>query len=501
MSESRGSGVLVVYTGGTIGSLPKSPDDPHSPLVPGTLEEILRRLPGWNAGSRTMLLEGVRVPLGLLSWREPLDSSNISLADWQEMARVVSEHYEEYEGFVILHGTDTMAFTASALAFMLRNLAKPVILTGSQRPIGQPRSDAAQNLVTAIELAAAELLGGVVVPEVCVFFRDQLFRGCRARKLDATSFAAFASPKYPALGSVGERVVIDRRLICRHPGEPLRLVERLEPHIASLDVFPGMSATLLRNLLRTEGLRGVVLKTFGTGNAPSTPEFLDAIGEAIRAGITIVDVSQCASGEVELGLYDVSSGLLSRGVVSGLDMTPEAALTKMCVVLGGEPEPGRAADLMQLDLAGEQRQSIHHLHYPGGGTLPGGWAAQLAPIRPMTCGPRGFEPRAVEEAMLRVIGLTVDAGAKSGGDTVNVTLRAYLDASAEEAGATDGLHCLGEFTRAMVPGAAPESVFLPVTAAARRLLEGAGDRTLTLSASGGEGVRWERVDLALFCGA
>ncbi|MBU6428890.1 MAG: asparaginase, partial [Cyanobacteria bacterium REEB65] len=281
------------------------------------------------------------------------DSAGMTFDHWVHLAKQIEENYQRHAGFVILHGTDTLAYTASALAFLLEGLAKPVVLTGSQRPIGQTRSDAAQNLVTAIEIASAALWGGTVVPEVGVFFRDHLLRGCRTTKISASSFDAFDSPNFPALGTAGETLSIDASRL-RAPGGPLKVHDRLESRIAVLDVFPGMSPALLEALLSSGELRGVVLKTFGSGNVPATPGFLAAIAQAVERGVVVLNVTQCRSGEVSLGLYESSADLLARGVVGGMDLTPEAALAKLSFILGLEPDPARAADLLRRDWRGEQ---------------------------------------------------------------------------------------------------------------------------------------------------
>ncbi|MBI4870387.1 MAG: asparaginase [Candidatus Riflebacteria bacterium] len=462
--------MLLIHTGGTIGSLPKYRDDPRSPLVPGRIDEILTALPSYDKRKRAVRIHRTWVPIDTVSWDEPLDSSNVTLDDWRRLAQVVAEHYDGHEGFVILHGTDTLAYSASALSFILRNLAKPVILTGSQRPIGEVRSDAVQNLVTSIELAAAATLGATVVPEVCIFFHDELLRGCRARKLDATGYRAFSSPKVPPLARAGEHIVVDRLLIVAPAHGPLEVAGKLEAR------------------------RGVVLQTFGTGNAPSTPDFLDAIGSAIDRGITIVNVSQCPSGSVELGLYDVSSGLLARGVVSGLDMTPEAALTKMCVVLGGESDPRRAGDLMQLDLAGEQRQSIFTVHFPGGVARPAAPTC-VAPVCPMTRGRKELDVARLDHAELRL----VDPAA---GDGANVPLEALAFLDQDEVRAADAVaenpHFLGRIARPAPPAVGPDCVLLDATEPVRRFVDGRRTNRLTIVSTGGVTLRWRRAELALF---
>ena len=357
------TGVLIIYTGGTIGSMPSDDRDPMSPLVPKSIDKVVEKLPNVRDGK--IALRGRWIRLGTHSWAEPIDSSNISFNDWKEIAATIKANYEAYEGFVVLHGTDTLAYTSSALAFMLSNLSKPVVITGSQKPIAETRSDAVQNFVTAIEIAAAASLDAEVIPEVCVFFRDDVTRGCRTTKLSASDYGAFSSPNYLPLASAGEHIVV------RGDGvrEPAKQTSKCQPGTRAKHRFARylsrMSTELLRNMLSTEGLRGVVMQTFGTGNAPTTPEFLEVIGSAVEEGKIIVDITQCRSGEVELGLYDVSAGLLARGVISGLDMTPEAALTKLGSVLGREDNDQRAADIMQLNLKGEQSKSIFNLYFEG----------------------------------------------------------------------------------------------------------------------------------------
>ncbi len=354
--------VLVLYTGGTIGGFPSDPNDTMSPLVPAPIERVLAHLPNYTPATGVVRIDRRDVRIDVFGWETPIDSSNVAIDDWVRLARIIRDRYDDYEGFVILNGTDTMAYTASALAFLLEGLNKPVVLTGSQRPIAEPRSDAVQNVTTAIEIAAARNLGGTVVPEVCVFFRDGLYRGCRTTKVNAGSFSAFDSPNFPPIGKAGGRIYIRKGLLRETLGRPLRINESVERGIASISLFPGMDARLLDNLLHTSGLRGVVLQTFGAGNAPTDPEFLEAVESAVKRGILILGVTQCWSGEVELGLYDVSASLLSRGVLSGLDLTPEAALAKMIVTLGREKRIDVAADMLQINLRGEQRQSAGSFH-------------------------------------------------------------------------------------------------------------------------------------------
>lgn len=487
MSESTPDGVLILYTGGTIGSLRKDRGDPLSPLEPAPLEEVLAHFPDYDAAGHRMPIGTRMIRLGTASFEPPLDSSDIEPGDWIRMARIIEENYDAYEGFVILHGTDTLAYTASALAFILGNLAKPVVVTGSQRPIGEVRSDAEQNLVTAVEIAAARSLGQTVVPEVCVFFRDVLLRGCRTTKLSARSYNAFGSPNLEPVGRAGDTLRIDPALLRPAGNGPLRLEQRFESNLASLDLFPGMPATLLRQVLSLPGLKGIVLRTFGSGNAPSSPELLAAVADATARGILVVGATQCPEGMVELGRYTASASLLARGVVSSLDMTREAALTKLFVVLGKITSPEEAADWMQIDLRGEQTQSVFNLHYEPG-RLESGEVRRFLPRRPMT-GHGRLVPDAIERALLRFTGLWLE-GVSEG----RIRFEAGVGIAGEEPAAGSSTEGARDWSAA----GGEEAVFVPVTEAARAGLERAAELELTLANRSGHPLVWSKLNLACF---
>jgi L-asparaginase len=286
----------------------------------------------------------------------PVDSCNIGPDYWVDVARVIAENYDRYKGFVVLHGTDTMVYTASALSFMLEGLAKPVVLTGAQRShLGNVRNDSLQNLLTSLLIANAEHSGLPLVPEVGVFFHEELLRGNRSRKVTSSGFAAFQSPDYPPLAVAGDTIVVDRRVILPVPTGGLRLRTHIEPNVTTVIFFPGIQdASILQDVLSDPKLKGVVLMTYGAGTVPSDPRVLRPIADAVARGVVAIAVTQCNGGRVELERYEASAHLLEAGVVSGHDMTPEAALVKLMVLLG-DPELGQAdvRRLLARNIAGE----------------------------------------------------------------------------------------------------------------------------------------------------
>jgi L-asparaginase len=329
-------GVLVLHTGGTIGMV----DTPEgSAPVAQALAPYLSAIVAGSSGELP--------PVGFMELDPPIDSANATPETWCTIARILFEHREEYDGFVVLHGTDTMAYTSSALSFLLPAFGKPVVVTGSQIPLARVRSDGRQNLVGAIQSAARS-----DVPEVSLLFGEVLLRGNRATKIDASGLHAFDSPRYPPLAEIGVDIVVNNVIVRRPDGQPGLMAGRLG-NVAAVRLFPGFSASILANLCRPP-LQGLILEAYGAGNGPSDDrEFLSAIEAATAQGIVLVVVTQCSRGSVQPGAYATGSALMHAGAVPGFDMTSEAALTKLAVLLGQGLSTETVAAMMQQDVAGE----------------------------------------------------------------------------------------------------------------------------------------------------
>ena len=314
--------VLIVYTGGTIGMV----QDENGSLHPFALDRIIDAVPQ---------LKHCRYQIDSITLDNIIDSSNMTPSLWVDIANIIEREYEHYDGFVVLHGTDTMAYTASALSFMFKNLAKPVVLTGSQLPLGMLRSDGRENIICALEVASCRL---AVIPEVCIFFESHLYRGNRSTKISAENFDAFETYNYPSLAKAGINITFKERMFLPMPDGPLMVRKRFDRRVAILKLFPGITEPVVRALLSTPDLQGVVMETYGSGNAPTDTWFINALDEAIRRGIIVLNVTQCKAGAVKMRQYAASCDLDRIGVVGGGDITIEAAITKLMYLLGTYPD-------------------------------------------------------------------------------------------------------------------------------------------------------------------